>query len=191
MSVNTTPTCPSGCSAILPDLDFNYCSPVNTFGEINYVFLAAIDAECFTDWTSITEWTNRLSNTSGDPDAIRFMHVKADIPVGERDTIETSLCRKVKTPASYTINIEVDDLSDLNYEFMRQSQCSVTFRMWYATPDYIFGGNCGVEVVLNLDYVIERGCKSIHKIMGTATWEDPFAPQRAANPLAGTTLTDV
>lgn len=191
MSVNTTPTCPTGCATVLPDLNFNYCAPENSFGEISHVFLAAIDAECFSDWTQLGEWTARLNNTSDDPDAIRFMHVSADWPAPERDTIETSLCRKVKTPATFTLNIDVDDLSDLNYEFMRTSQCNQTFRMWYASPDYIFGGNCGVEVILNLDYIIERGCKTIHKITGTAVWEDPYSPQRADNPLSGTVLTDI
>ena len=190
MSVNTTPSCPTGCSTILPHADFNYCSPENSFGEITHIFFAALDAACFTNWGSVVEWTNRLSNTDDDIDAVRFFHVKADKPVGERDTMEISLGRKVKSPATYTINIEVDDVSDLNYEFMRASQCDTMFRMWYATPDYLFGGVCGVEVNLNLDYQIERGTKSIHKIIGTATWEDPFTPERIDNPLSGTTLTD-
>jgi hypothetical protein len=190
MSVNNVPVCPTGCSTILPDLEFNFCSPVNSFGEISHVFLAALDAECFTDWTSSVEWLARLNNTSDDINAVRFMHVSADFPLGERDTIETSLCRKVKTPASYTLNIDVDDVADLNYTFMRASQCNTVFRMWFVAGDYLFGGNCGVEVILNLDYLIERGCKSIHKISGTATWEDPYAPERIANPLASTTLSD-
>lgn len=191
MSVNTNPTCPTGCSGILPDLDFNYCSPVNSFGEITHIFLAAYDAECFTDWTALTEWLARLNNTSDDPDAIRFMHVKADKPVSERETIETSLGRKVKSPGSFTLNIEVDDVSDLNYEFMRASQCNTLFKMWYVAGDYLFGGTCGVDAILNLDYQIERGTKSIHKIIGTATWEAAFTAERTDNPLAGTILTDV
>lgn len=190
MSVNNVPTCPTGCSSILPDLEFDFCSPVHSFGEVSHVFLAALDAECFTDWTQLGEWTSRLNNTSDDINAIRFMHVSADSPAPERDTIETSLCRKVKTPATFTLNIDVDDVSDLNYAFMRASQCNTLFRMWYVAGDYIFGGNCGVEVMLNLDYIVERGCKTIHKIMGTATWEDPYSPERATNPLSGTTLSD-
>lgn len=191
MSANTVPICPSGCTGILPDLDFNYCSPVNAFGEITHIFLAAYDAECFTDITSLAEWLARLDNTTSDPDAIRFMHVKADKPVGERDTIETSLGRKVKSPGSYTINIEVDDVSDLNHEFMRTTSCSTTMKMWYAAGGYLWGGVCGVNAIVTLDYQIERGTKAIHKIIGTATWEAEFAPERIVNPLEGTILTDI
>jgi len=191
MSVNTTPVCPSGCPGILPDLDFNYCAPVNSFGEITHIFLAAYDAECFTDWTSITEWLARLDNDSDDPDAIRFLHVKADKPVAETETVEISLGRKIKSPASFTLNIEIDDVSDLNHEFMRVSQCNTLFKMWYIAGDYLFGGMCGIDVILYLDYLIERGTKSIHKITGTATWDASFSPERTDNPLAGTILTDV
>ena len=112
MSVNTIPTCPTGCSD-LPVMDFNFCAPEKSFGEISHVFLAALDAECFTDWTSITEWTNRLDNDSLDPDAIRFMHVMADKPVGAGDSLTGPLGRTIKTPMTHTVNIEVWDVSSI------------------------------------------------------------------------------
>ena len=188
MSSNVNPVCPTGCTGILPQLDFDYCDPVLGFGEITHVFLATVDAECFTDEASLAEWLARLSNTSADPDAIRFMHVKADKPLAEREEVEISLGRKIKSPATFTLNIDVDDVSDLNHDFMRASQCNQVFRMWYVAAGWLFGGVCGVEANLNLDYVIERGTKSIHRITGTAKWDAEYSPERVANPLAGTIL---
>lgn len=188
MSQNSTPVCPSGCVGQLPRLSFSYCDPELGYGEITHIFIAAIDAECFTDWSSPVEWLARLSNTSADPDAIRFMHVKADKPASERETVEISLGRKVKSPGTFTLNIDVDDVSDLNHDFMRASQCNSVFRIWFATPAYMWGGTCGVEAILNLDYVIERGSKSIHRITGTAVWDATFSPERVDNPLAGQPL---
>lgn len=190
MSQNSTPTCPSGCGTSIPSLEFSYCDPVLGYGEITHIFLANVDAECFTDVESLTEWLARLSNTSADPDAIRFLHTKADKPATEREETEISLGRKVKSPGTFTLNIDVDDVSDLNYEFMRSSQCNTVFKMWFATKEYLFGGICGIDVILNLDYVIERGTKSIHRITGTAIWDTEFSPERVDNPLSGTTLTD-
>ena len=189
MSVNTRPVCPTGCGGELPDFNFNFCSPVNAFGEITHIFLAAYDADCFTDEASLTEWLGRLDNTGGGIDAIRYMHVKGNKPVGAGDTIETSLGRKVKSPMTFTINVEVDDVSDLNHEFMRATQCGTTFKMWYAAGGYLWGGICGVNAILNLDYQIDAGMKTIHKITGTAVWEDSYAPERVVNPLEGTILT--
>lgn len=190
MSQNSTPVCPTGCTGPLPSAYFSYCDPELGFGEISLIFFAAQDAECFTDETSSTEWLARLSNTSADPDAIRFFHVSADKPAAEREEIQISLGRKIKTPGTFTINLDVEDVSDLNYEFMRTSQCNQVFRMWYVAGDYLFGGPCGELVNLNLDYVIERGTKSLQKIMGAATWEASFAPERCDNPLVGMIFSD-
>lgn len=189
MSANSTPTCPTGCGGVLPSLDFDYCDPVLGYGEIDHIFLAAYDAECFTDWESLTEWTARLDNTSTDTNAIRWLHAMGDKPIAERDENEISLGRKVKSPGSFTLNIDIDDVSDLNHEFMRVSQCNNLFRMWYAAGDFLWGGVCGIEAIVNLDYLIERGSKSIQKISGTITWEAAFSPERCDNPMAGTVLT--
>ena len=189
MSQNTNPVCPTGCGGILPDVDFNFCSPVNAFGEITHIFLASYDASCFTDESSLSEWLARLDNTGGDVESIRYLHVKANKPVASPDIIETSLNRKVKSPATYTLNITIDDVSDLNYEFMRATQCNTTFKMWFVAGGYLFGGVCGVASILNLDYQIDDGSKSIHKITGTATWDASYSPERVVNPLEGTVLT--
>ena len=188
MSQNVCPTCPSGCSGLLPDLDFNFCSPTNAFGEITHIFLAAYDAQCFSDWNVLGEWTSRVDNTADGIDYIRYMHVKGNKPIGTFDTIDTSLGRKVKSPSTFTLNITVDDVSDLNHEFMRLTQCNTTFKMWYAAGGYLWGGNCGVDAILTLDYQIDDGTKSIHKITGTATWEASCAPDRIVNPLEGNVI---
>lgn len=185
MSQNTNPTCPTGCGGILPQMEFDYCNPVLAYGQIDHVFLMAYNGECFSDWTSLTEWLARLSNTSADVNAIRFLHVIGDKPLPEREETEISLGRKVKSPASNVINIDIDDVSDLNYEFMRVSQCNTIFKMWFSAGDYLFGGVCGIDALVNLDYIIERGTKSIQKISGTITWESKYSPERCANPLAG------
>jgi hypothetical protein len=189
MSVNNCPVCPSGCSAILPDLDFNFCSPENAFGEITHIFVAAYDASCFSDEALLGEWLGRLDNSGGDIESIRYMHVKATKPVGSFDTIETSLGRKVKSPGSYTLNIEIDDVSPLNHEFMRLTQCNTTFKIWYAAGGFLWGGHCGIDAILNLDYQIDAGMKTIHKITGTALWEASCSPERVINPLDATILT--
>lgn len=188
MSVNTNPVCPSGCTGEIPDLNFSFCTPVNLFGEITHVFIASAGAACFTDEAVLSEWLARLDNTDGGINAIRYMHVSADMPAGAGDMIETSLARKAKGPKTFTINVDVDDLSTLNYEFMRATQCNQTFKVWYASAGFLYGGVCGVDANVNLDYVIARGTKSIQKITGTIIWEEQYAPERVVNPLDGAAI---
>jgi hypothetical protein len=188
MSVNTNPVCPSGCSGQIPDLDFSFCTPTNLFGEITHVFIASAGAACFTDEATLSEWLGRLDNSDGGIDAIRYMHVSADLPAGAGEVTETSLARKAKGPKTFTINVDVDDITTLNYEFMRATQCNMTFKVWFASAGYLYGGVCGVDANVNLDYIIARGTKSIQKITGTVTWESQYAPERCVNPLSGAAI---
>ncbi len=94
MSINTKPTCPEGCTFVLPENTFDVCqSDVHT-GEIEILYLASPDAECFTDVTSLAEWTARISATSADPDAIRRFRVIGDIPAAAAEAVDISLGQK-------------------------------------------------------------------------------------------------
>lgn len=190
MSVNTSPICPSGCSGEIPDLNFSFCTPTNLFGEITHIFVASAGAACFTDESVLSEWLGRLDNTDGGINAIRYMHVSADMPAGAGDVIETSLGRKSKGPKTFTVNLDIDDMGtfDLNYDFLRTTQCNMTYKVWLASAGFLYGGACGILANMTLDYVIARGTKSIQKIMGTVTWEAQFAPERVANPLDGAAI---
>lgn len=179
------PTCPTGCSDFLPVVDFDACAPKVSFGEIKRIYVASLDAEVFADWTSAGEWTTRIDNTDvADIDKVRELTVSADMPAGAADTIEISDKRKVMTPSTFTINLDIDDNSDDNYEFMRWTECNQTVRMWYATEDFLYGGEGGVTATISLKEVIQRGTKSIIKLVGTATWENKYSPERCANPLS-------
>lgn len=184
MSVNINPVCPSGCSTLVPSVDFDLCSPSISFGEIEHVYIASGDAAPFTSFEDLAEWTPRLSEDSVDPEAIRDFHVMADLPAASADEIILSLGRKIYSPASHIINVDVDDISDLNYEFGRTTSCNSQYRVWFATESHIYGGNEGILANVNLRPVIERGQKSINKLTGTISWEAQFSPERGDNPFA-------
>lgn len=178
------PSCPTGCSDFLPVVDFDNCNPEVFFGEIRKIYLASLDADIIADWTSATDWLARIDNSDvADINSIRELTVSADMPAGEEDVIEISNKRKVSTPATFTINITIDDNSDLNYELMRWSECNTTVRAWYATDSHLYGGETGVQADLMLKEVIERGNKSLIRIEGTLTWESKYSPERCDNPL--------
>lgn len=179
------PTCPDGCSSILPIVDFDICSPEVYFGEIEKIYLSSGDADPFTDWTDLAEWVARVDATDvADKDKIREFHVMADLPAATADEIALSLGRKVYSPATHTINVDIDDISDDNYEFARTTSCNVQFRVWFATESHMYGGNDGILANVNFRPVIERGQKSINKISGTISWENQFSPERTTNPYA-------
>ena len=184
MSVNN-PTCPTGCDSYLAAVDFNYCDPEVHFGEIDHIYLKARDGSDLLDWQSLAVWNARLAlDPLTDNDAIIDLVVVADQPPAETEEIEISLGRKIQSPSSFTINFEIDDVSDLNYELMRWLECNLVVDMWYSANDVLFGGNPGIEASLSAKYQIERGQKSLQKIVGTVKWESQFSPPRTTNPMA-------
>ena len=180
------PTCPVGCDSFLPAVDFNYCDPDVQFGEIDNIYLMARDGGALLDWESLTEWNARLAlDPTADADAIIAINVIGDQPAPESDEIVISLDRRIQTPKTFTLNIEIDDVSDANYQLMRFFECNTTVRMWYTANNLMFGNNAGIDKVnLKLAYQIERGQKTLQKIVGTVTWENEFSPNRITNPLA-------
>ena len=185
MSTNTIPTCPTDCTGVLPENTFDFCrSDVHT-GEIEILYLAASEAECFTDWTALAEWTARLSTDSVDPDAIRRFRVVGTQPAASQDATDISLGQKYYGEKEFTLNIELEDISDENYEFARNMECNVLVKAWWATAGGdLFGGNCGEDVSISSNLQIEAGQNSIHKLMWTITWKNKFSPERTTSPMA-------
>ena len=181
MSTLATITCPSTCSTVPAAVEFDFCNPSVHFGEIEKIYVMARDATALTDWTDASEWATRIDNTGVTGDEIRELHVSADLPAPEREMIDISVRRKTNTPATFTINLDIDDLTDENYDFMRTTACNTEVVFWYATKDHVYGGNSGITGNIIIDNVIERGVKSLQKFTGTITWEGTFEAQRTTN----------
>lgn len=177
--------CPNDCTSALPPVKFNKCAPVTALSEITKIYLGKPSILPFTDFSSATEWTERLSETTTTEDSIRPLTVIADKSVGTPRVKEISNFRKITLGIDNTVNIEIDDVSDENYEFMQVTQCGGSYRMWFETAGgYLYGGNEGIEVSLFLDNVLARGKDEIEKLTGTATWSSRFAPERTISPIA-------
>ena len=159
-------TCPNGCESALPVVKFDDCSPTIVLSEIQTIFLAKNSATAFTDVESPTEWATRLSMTATDEDAIRPLTVIADKPAGAPVVKELSNGRKKVIRLDQTLNVEIDDVTDENYNFMRVSQCGGQYKMWYKTAGgKIYGGNEGISnTFLQLNEVLGRGKDEIEKI---------------------------
>ena len=180
-----TVVCPNNCETELPEVRFSKCSPTIVLSEIVRIFLGKQSTEPFTDWKSATEWTTRLSENGTTANAIRPLTVIADKPAGSPVVKEISNGRKYNLRKDFTINIEIDDVSEENYEFMRVTQCGGEYKLWFETAGgRIYGGNEGIDASLVLDNVLGRGKDEIEKITGTASWDDKFSPEMCNSPIA-------
>lgn len=180
------PTCPSDCTSALPVINFSDCAPDINLSEIRRIFLAKTIAEAFTDWTEPTEWIARISQDDVESDdAIRPFTVIADKPAGDANIYEASDGRDIMISKSNTLNYTIDDVSDENYNFLREGiECGGQFKMWYETQGgKIFGGNEGIRVSVTGDSVLGRGRDEVELIEGTITWKAKHSPERTDSPI--------
>lgn len=174
--------CPTGCENELPELSMSECNPEVDFGEISFIYITNVDNP-LSDVSDVSEWNERLSNDSTDVDAIRYLYVAGDKPPAEVNELKISLCRTIYSEKTHTVNFDIDETNVINHDAMRQFQCGGTFLVWYATPNYLYGGNNGIEVEVKIDQNITRGCTELNLFPGTLKWQNKDYPEVIANPL--------
>lgn len=180
--------CPDGCTAELPEVDFDLCSPDVHFGQVSDVFITNVGYP-LTNYTDPIEWAERLALLNTDPSKIIQLIGIGDKPAAEANIIEISKGRKVSGNKNHTVNFRIDEVSDLNYEMMRKFECNKTVLAWYKTYEgKLYGGNSGVHsagVSIQFSHVIPENAAELETLPGTITWKSKFHPCRSDYPLQG------
>jgi len=197
MPVMSTITCPSDCAvANLPVVGFDDCAPKIFSSEIQALYVGREDAVAFTDVTAAIGWTDRISETNTPPGAstvlpanlLRPLTVIGDIPAPAKTTRQISGGREVTTEVKYTLNFEVDDVTDENWQFAQTIQCgkgSYPVKIWPVTKsNHVLGGNAGISGKMSIDHILDRGADGIMRLVGTVTFITTTFPNRDVFPLA-------
>lgn len=178
------PICPTDCTSALAPVLFSDCAPEVIASEIKRIFVAKSNASPLTDWTTATEWTERLEEATTTANAIRPLTVIGDKPAPSSVTKDISNNRKWVVGKDHTINFTIDDVSKENYEFMRSTECGGKYRIWYETHGgMLYGGNEGILVTMVVDDVLNRGVDEIETLNGVITWRNKFTPERTPSPI--------
>jgi len=178
-----TVVCPTDCENYLAPVDFSLCDPDVDFGEIERIYVTARGAG-LTDWTDAAEWAARLDNdTEDDNTKIRTLFVRGDQPPAESNEVEISLCRIVYSEKDFTLNLDIDETSVINNDFMRYIECNDLYTIWYQAGKYLYGGTDGIDVNIGLNNNIPRGCNELNLITGTVKWQAKHSPEKIINPL--------
>lgn len=190
MSVLYVPPCPTTCSGAVADVSFSECAPTYHWGEVSKIYITESDFESvdnagnpgFSDVTSLTEWTDNLSDTADNK--IRTLIVIGELPEAETTEVPASGDRIAIGYKTFNLNFVIDETNDTNYNFLLMSECGGKYLIWFETSDgLLFGGNLGIEVSLRLNYLIPRERTALQTIGGKATWKSTQSPFRCASPL--------
>jgi len=140
--------CPEDCDSLLSPVDFNPCAPDLRDAEIVYWLIAKGD-QPLSNVQDPAELSTRISDDSTADTAIRRL-----LGIGAI-TAEFGAERKIPggkinyAKNTYTGTLDIYDLNDTNYEFMRSTSCNTQYRIWPVDSNgYIFGGNTGILAVV-------------------------------------------
>ncbi len=185
MSVLLLPACPTSCAG-LPAIEKDLCAPEYHYGQIKTFYIAAADADDFSNVEDLAEWTTRLSDTATvTGNEIRELPVLADLPEPEQSEIPTSWDRTAVGLKQFTIPFDVDETNDVNYNWLLTLECNLKFKLWYETMDgMLYGGNTGIEATIRANHIIPRESTELAKFTGTAKWKSQFSPLRCVSPMA-------
>lgn len=179
-----TLVCATDCTTSLPIVSFSECAPILLQAQVSDVYLAN-DGFPLTDWTDPAEWASRIDNDSTADNAIRQLTVIASIADPTVTEKKISHRRLVFSPQEFTIQGNIDDNSDLNYDFMRATGCNRQYRMWYATlGGKLYGGNSGILTNLRMWETIVEDDNEYAILKLLMKWKAQFPPLRIDNPLA-------
>ena len=184
MSVNTIPTCGTGCDTPIKEVSFSNCNASFLEAEVVKVYIGN-DGYPLNDFTDLNEWTSRISNTDAALNKIRELTVKGSLPKPEQSETKRSNNRIKYGLKQYQLPFIVDDNNDTNYEFMRSTGCNRSYRFWFETAGgKLYGGNAGILAVLNGNEDIGDDRDTDALLDFLFKWQSKFAPQRTDSPMA-------
>jgi hypothetical protein len=138
------------------------------------------------DETDASEWSARLNLPANDPAKIIKLIVNAEKPDADVPAIAASRGRTAYGIATHTVQGEIDEVSDENYELMRNLRCGKTVTIWYEKYDGIsYGGPTGVDVSVKMGHIIPKTAAELENLPFTLQWKALIDPCRFIHPLHG------
>ena len=178
------PTCPSGCSASLTEVEFDDCNPETNGAQVAKVYLTNI-GEPLIDWTDPLEWAARLDNSAPNADSIITLSIIGSKPIPTSNEKDISGGRKVTGQKTHILTIKIDETNITNHEFLRQNECGGNYLMWYETLDgKLYGGTEGIVGALLLDMNIAESSDELTIFEGKFEWKSKFTEERTDSPIA-------
>jgi len=177
--------CATSCTDALPAVDFDICNPQVHFGQISDVYLTNIGYPLL-DETNPVEIAARLALPVGNPAKLVNLFVIGSKGAAEATIIDMSKARKVTGNKNHTVTFRIDEVSDVNYNFMRALECNRTLLIYYKTfGGKWYGGNEGIPASILMNHIIPEDAGALETIEGTLTWKSKFHPCRTDYALQG------
>lgn len=192
--MNTFLTCPADCDTALVlgaiDVNQDCTSYQQKYSQICDLIIQPDSANAPLDWTgapTVTAVLNEVDNASALGTFSKHLVGEGGIPAPEKVADEYPKRKTKVNFRLYTLTFLVKNLSDAQYDFIRQLQCGSTdFKIWYANVGgHIYGGTTGIDVLsIDADLPLSEGRDDKESATITITWESDGDAQRGDAPAA-------
>ena len=189
--VNSFLTCPAGCDddlllgAIDADQDCTSYDQGRSQVSDLYIIPAAA-SDIFSSWSTTPAYVaNSIDNTNADNTKAKWLVGIGGIPAPEKSTLDYPKRKKKTGDRTYTLTHRILNLSDDQYEFLRQVQCGWTgFTFYYGDlADYVYGQAGGISPEsVDVDFPKGEGNDDRNVGIITLTWIADGDPERRVNP---------
>lgn len=146
--MNSFLDCPTDCDLTLGPVEvYQDCIAYKQrLSQLCGLIILPDEADLPADWTDAQQWALVLDNSITGNEKGRYLAGEGEVDEPEAD--ETNYPkREIRiTKRLYTLDFTVKNLSDIQYEFLRQLQCGWKgFRFWYETlGGRLLGGAGGI-----------------------------------------------
>lgn len=192
--MNTFLTCPADCDTPLVlgaiDTAQDCTSYTQKYSQVSDLIIKPDAASAPFDWTgapTVSAVAGAISNTDVTGAKSKWLVGEGGVGVPEK-TVDEYPKRKTRVNfRTYSLVFVIKNLSDEQYDFLRQLQCGNTdYRIWYSNVGgHIFGGTTGIDVSgVDVDFPLESDRNAKESATLTITWEADGDAERGNAPAA-------
>jgi hypothetical protein len=181
------PVAPENCTDFdLGELAFNPCAPKVRASQLRRLLIGKPNAAPLEDWTSAASWTGRISQTSKDgDDYIRVLTVTGEKPTPANVTRKIENGITIGQGKDHTVNFTTYQVTDENYEFMRQTEVITQVRLFgiETMGGIMLGSNVGQLAFIVMDDNLPGGDDDLENLTGSLTWRAKNSLERTESPI--------
>lgn len=163
-----------------PPLDADQdCVGIPNLSQVCGLLIIPDTADLPSDWESKAAWETVIDNdTSGTG---KYLTGVGGVDVPEKTTITVAKGFRLTTIRDYQLVMEVYNLSNTQYEFLRALQCNPTnYKFWLQNvSDHIWGGSYGITPSFtDVDFPLSSSGDETEKAVITIDWRAKCEPNR-------------
>lgn len=167
---------------LFPALDADQnCAGSPSLSQVTGILIIPTGVTLPTDWESKEDWEEVIDNGDTVNSSGKYLTGIGSVDAPDKTIVTIAKGVQEITIRTYTLLLEVFNLSDAQYEFLRSIQCNPNnFTFWMENAgSHLFGGEEGISPTLtDVDFPLASAENDMEKATLTIQWRATCDPPR-------------